>query len=207
MPIPGTETFVEDMLRTDRTDRGLLTAQLGDVIAESAESQQAEVWQSVGFASRPSKATAGSAAAQAVTIRTSLRDLVVATRDSRSAEMYGQLSDGETALYAAGATGTAQARVLLKDDGTINLVTTDDNTSSGQTHLFQFGPEGMKILTKWGYIVFDENGITFVTMSNGVGKASFRIGTDGIIQAGVASTFSIETSTVMLGAGATVASR
>lgn len=100
-----------------------ILANLGDVVSEQSESDEAEWWQHVGFASRPSAPNKlGRTAAQCVALRTGGRDAVIASRDLRGQALAGNLQPGETCIYAAGETGTAQARVLLKKDGSINQV-------------------------------------------------------------------------------------
>jgi hypothetical protein len=130
---PGADVVVgEDLLSTRRdAASNTIFAQTGDVVAEEAQGQECEFWQHVGFCSRPPQAVQGKTCAQAVTVRGSQRDAVVASRDLRAQEMYGLLSEGETCLYAAGKDGNSQARILLKDDGSINFVTTEADKDSG----------------------------------------------------------------------------
>ena len=98
---------------------GLITAQTGDVVSSQVVSDNAEWWQHVGFCSRPAVPTAGSKAAQCVSVRRSDNDAIIASRDARGTSIYGNLADGETCVYAC----SSAARVLLKADGSANVYT------------------------------------------------------------------------------------
>jgi hypothetical protein len=118
---------------TKDADTGTIMYQLGNVTNSEVNSDGAESWSHFGFASRPSEVQpSADDAPQVISIARSDRDLVVAERDVRGQEIYGQLSAGETCLYAAGQDATGQARILLKQDGGINLYSTQGNTSAGQ---------------------------------------------------------------------------
>ena len=93
----------------------LITAQIGDVVKQNVVDPAAEWWQHVGFASRPSRPQSGKQAAQCVVVRRSDNDAVVASRDSASAQIYGQLDYGETAVYSTDGKGVA----VFKKDGSI----------------------------------------------------------------------------------------
>lgn len=108
-----------------------ITAQLGSVVGKTTTTDNAEWWQQVGFVSRPPKPVAGKSACQALAIIDSSSDIIFATMDLRGMELQGQLDDGETCIYAAGSDGLAQARILLKKDGSINLFTKKGNTAAG----------------------------------------------------------------------------
>lgn len=161
----GSDIIVgEDILVTRRDeDTNTILAQTGDVIAEETQSQESVVWQHSGFCSRPPNAIAGKSSAQAIVLRSSQYDAIVATRDLASQQMYGLLNEGESCLYAAGPDGQSQARVLCKSDGSINLVTTDTNTPKGKTLIHSFSPEGLQIATPWGGIVLNSEGIKMYT--------------------------------------------
>lgn len=141
-----------------------ILAQLGDVFKEETDTDNAEWWQHVGFASRPPKPEAGKKAAQAVCIRTGDHDVVIASQDLRGLDLYGALDFGETCLYAPGTTGTGQARVLLKKDGSVNIFTKSDNDSGG---------DGM------GIFVAVDGSISIVSHTG----AAFTIGSDGAVRA------------------------
>jgi hypothetical protein len=119
-----------------------ILAQFGDVVKESTETDGAEWWQHVGLASRPSKPQPGKQAAQAVVLKTSDRDVAIASVDQRGLSLYGNLDHGETCLYAAGEDGNAQARVLLKKDGTVAIYTLQGNAAGGASITIQVRPNG-----------------------------------------------------------------
>lgn len=156
-----------DILKTvvDSATKSIL-AQTGDVQADASDADQVEWWQHAGFTSRPSQASSQSAAAQAITIKGGAYDAIIASRDLRGQELYGSLGDGETALYAAGADGNSQGRILIKDNGSINLVTTHDNTPSGKTTGLFVGPDSIQMICRWGMIVIDQDGINISTFGN-----------------------------------------
>jgi hypothetical protein len=137
-----------------------ITAQLGSVVGETSDSDEADWWQHVGFASRPAKPEAGKSAAQAVIVRQGDRDAVIASQDLRGLELYGNLRDGETCIYAPGADGAAQARVLLKADGSINLLTRNGNDANGASV---------------GVFIAADGSITLA----GTGGAAVMLGNDG----------------------------
>ncbi len=171
-----------DLLKTSvDAVTGKILAQLGSVVGEITDSDNAEWWQHVGFASRPSKAVAGKSSAQAVVIKRSDHDICVASQDPRSLEMYGNISDGETCVYAAGEDGTSQGRILLKTDGSVSLFTTSTNLSSGDsvyarvakgTNAATGAPDGFTWAAPWGTNKFDDTGFHTVHTSG----AEFHLG-------------------------------
>lgn len=148
------------------TQTGTILASLGSVTKGgntnapgTSDSQNAEFWQHVGFSSRPSNPVGGVSACQAIAIRQNDRDVVICSRDIRTNSIYGNLNPGETCLWAAGADGNSQGRVIIKDNGSITIYTTDDNTSQGNATYFQIHPQnGMRFVAKWGSFVFDQTG-------------------------------------------------
>lgn len=149
-----------DILTTsvsDATNRILL--QTGDVVRNATDSEQVEHWQHIGFVSRASKPEAGKKAAQAIVLKTSGRDAAIASVDQRGLALYGNLGHGETGLYAAGEDGNAQARVILKGDGSVNLYTTDTNTDEGQAVYFRVAKDAFQFVAPWGTLKFDATGL------------------------------------------------
>lgn len=125
-----------DVLSTLLDTTGYLLAIIGDVATSENESDGAEWWQHVGFASRPQSAVSGKSAAQGLTIKTGARDAVVASRDGRSASIIAGLGAGETCIYAVGSDGTANAKILLKGDNSVQVTSAlgvISMTSSGLT--------------------------------------------------------------------------
>lgn len=141
---------------SDATNRILL--QTGDVVRNATDSDQVEHWQHIGFVSRASKPDAGKKAGQVIVLKTSGRDAAIASVDQRGLALYGDIGYGETGLYAAGADGNAQARVILKGDGSVNLYTTEDNTEEGQAVYFRVAPDAFQFIAPWGTMKFDANG-------------------------------------------------
>lgn len=116
-----------DVLKTSlSTATNLIVAQLGNAVTQVATSDDAEWWQHVGFASRPRVPTPGQGAAQVVVITRSDHDAVIASKDDRAAGIYGQLADGETAVFASVVGG---GLAVFKADGSI-VVTAGDNQAS-----------------------------------------------------------------------------
>ncbi len=133
--------------------------QTGDVGGETTDTDNVESWQHVGFASRPSVPVAGKQAAQAVVIRRGDHDISIASQDLRGLETYGNLKDGETCVYAPGADGNSQGRVIIKADGSVSLYTTDSNTSAGNMVCLRISPTGgLEFTSQWGSMVFDQTG-------------------------------------------------
>lgn len=171
----GSGSIIEvglDILTTfvsEKTKR--IIAQLGDVTKEATKSRGAEWWQHVGYASRPPKPEAGKKAAQAVVLKTSDRDVVIGSVDERGLTLYGNLDFGETCIYAAGEDGKAQARVLLKKNGSINLYTRKGNTESGKGMLIQIDAENgaIRIVNDKGFgIVIDGDGVKITAGDAGI---------------------------------------
>lgn len=162
-----------DILTTtlDRVTNKIL-AQTGNVVGEVAESDNVEWWQHVGFSSRPSNPTKGKTAAQALVMEEGGHDVAFASQDTRSQEIYGNLKPGETCLWAGGADGLAQARVIEKADGSINIYTTDTNTKDGKAVYFRVAPDGFSFVAPWGSLKYDPTGFHI----NHASGASFNLG-------------------------------
>ncbi len=151
---------------------GKITAQLGNAVGQTVDTDSAEWWQHVCFASRPSKPEAGKQAAQAVVLRKGDHDICIASQDLRGLELYGKLDHGEFAVYAPGPDGTAQARILGKKDGSINIYTTSDNTTDGDSVYVRVAPDGILFNAPWGVIRWDSTGFHILHSSG----ASFDLG-------------------------------
>jgi hypothetical protein len=135
-----------------------ILVQLGDMRG-ATDTDNAEWWQHIGFASRPSKAVKDKSAAQGVVVKGGDRDTCIASQDARGVELYGNLQDGETCVYAAGPDGTAQGRALFKGDGSVTLYTTADNTPDGLSVYFRVAPDGFEFVAPWGTLKFDGTGL------------------------------------------------
>jgi hypothetical protein len=177
-------------------------AQLGDVLQKITEADNAEWYQHVGFISRPSKAVSGQKAAECIAVGRRDRYAVIASRDLRGQDLAGSLADGETCLYAGGSTGTAQGRILIKADGSINIYSRQGNTSAGQGMAIMVTPSSdtISIVNSTGKgIIINSDGVTItagdsglVLQSNGdlklIAKAKAQIDGAGIVLGSVALT-------------------
>lgn len=175
-----------------------ILAQLGDVHRESTDSDNAEVWQQVGFASRPAKPHPGKQAAQAVTIKAGDYDIVIATQDLRGLELYGQLDHGETCLYAPGEDGNAQGRVLLKKNGSINIFTKKGNAPNGAGMGIFVNPEDGSIAIAGpdgAAVILGSDSSVKVFNSGG----SIQIGADGACKVTSTVKMSISAPSIVLG--------
>lgn len=185
-----------DILASAISDEGVITIQTGDVINGEVEGVDAELWQTPGIVSRPAEATAGESAAQGICIPLTDRKVCIATRDVRSAEIAGALKPGETCVYAPGADGKSQGRILLRNDGTVTTYGTSDNTPDGDGWYWQLGPEGIEAVWPFGTLKFDENGLTIkhksgATLALGKLPVSLPVPLDSVqsfvrVEAGVA---------------------
>lgn len=157
-----------DILRTtlqDATKR--ILAQTGTVNGDGqTDADNVEWWQHIGFASRPPKAVPGKEATKAVVVRHGSADIALASHDVRGLELYGNLADGETCIYAPGEDGEAQGRILLKKDGSINLYTKKGNTSGGTGMLVQIDAANgaIRLINDKGYgLIIDSDGVKLTT--------------------------------------------
>ena len=98
-----------------------LTAQVGDVLEETVDSDEAELWQQPGLFSRPPQPAAKTRSAQAVALRTAGRFILLAVRDLRG--LPSDIGDGETCVYAPGPDGRGQARTVWRGDGRVQIET------------------------------------------------------------------------------------
>lgn len=204
-PLDALLDFGVDILSTtlDKAT-GRILAYLGDVKAKRSESDAAQFMQHVGMATRPRKAEPGKSAAQCVRICRSNGDVVIASSDSRTQEMYGQLDDGESAFFAS----DGQARALFKKDGSVSLYTTDDNTATGKGVYLKISPTAFEFFAPWGRLVFDPTGFHAVTTSGarldlgGIGGLPGPLSAIGSYATLSAASVKCEGSIVFLGAGA-----
>jgi hypothetical protein len=150
-----------DILKTVRdTVTNTILAQIGSVTEEYSASDNAEWWQHVGLSSRPSVPVAKTSAAQAIAIRCSDRDRVIASRDVRGQQIYGQLGDGETCLYAGGTDGKAQGRVFVKANGNVCMYTAQGNAVGGQSVTLQTNADGSIVAAnQYGAITLSSAGL------------------------------------------------
>lgn len=144
----------------------------GDAVIKETTGPKTQFWQQVGFASRPALAAPGVGAAQSINIVRANGDISIATRDLRDQAIYGNLSAGETCIYASGTDGEGQARIALKKDGSVTLSTTTDspdggirNTDTGVGVYLRIDPDRFSFVAPWGKLIFDASGFHVQTIS------------------------------------------
>jgi hypothetical protein len=160
---------------------GKILAQTGSVTEQTTDSDNVEWWQQVCWASRPSKPSAGSKAAQGVVLACGDHDICISSQDVRCLDQYGNLDFGEFCAYAPGEDGLAQGCVIGKKDGSVTVFTTDTNTKAGKSVYFRVAkgtndatglPDGFTWFAPWGTTKFDSTGYHTVHVSG----ASFHLG-------------------------------
>jgi hypothetical protein len=149
-----------------------IVAQLGNATTENVDHDGAEWWQHTGWASMPAAPTQGAASCQAIAIRHSDRDMVVASKDLRAAKIYANLKPGECCMYAT----VGAARQFCKANGHVVQYTTVNNDQTSTSHSTDLGPDGFHLVTSFGALSLDKNGFT-VTL----GSASITISPTGVI--------------------------
>jgi len=115
-------------------NNGAISAQIGDAVNGEVVCDNAEWWQHVGFASRPSRAERGASACQVLSHETSGRDICYSSRDLRSQKAAAALKEGETIIFASGPNGAGTGSVHLHDDGSaarIDTIVKNGNGSGG----------------------------------------------------------------------------
>jgi hypothetical protein len=161
---------------------GSLVAQIGDVQNEDVESYQAQWVQQSGFASIPPNAVPNQTASEGVILHTEYRDYVIGCRDFTTQNNYGNLGSGEACMYGAGASGTAQGKVICKGNSAVTIQTTDSGDASGNSVYLQISPTALSFVAPWGTLIFDKNGFQINTISG----AGFNLG--GLAAAGPLAT-------------------
>ena len=188
------------------TKTNTMTVSLGDDEGGITESTGAEWWQHVGFASRPSKVSQDenerkkSGGPQAVILRGSDRDCVIASRDTRCHALYGSLDYGETCVFGSGDDGKAQGRMVIKKDGSVFLYTRAGNSPSGDgmTVALDASKNQLTLINGKGFgIIINEDGITLTA-----GDAAIEVKASGGINITATKTACIDGKTIALGAKA-----
>jgi hypothetical protein len=178
---------------------GIVSAQFGDAVAGVAESSNCEVWQQWGYASLPSPPSAGQNGAQAIAIKRGVLDIIFGGRDARAGQIYGNLKAGEVCVFATGVDGNGQGRVLLKQDGSVTLFTTDSNTKSGNAVFFRVSPtDGLTFSSPWGSMRLGPNG--FHLDASGVALDMNNIGGMPGVPSAISGRFSVKAGSVKLDA-------
>jgi hypothetical protein len=146
-----------------------ILAQVGSIREKYVYGEGAEWYQHVGFSSRPSQPSPtanATTASECVGIK-GTTDIIFASRDVRGQAIYGSLGDGETCLYATGADGTAQGRVLIKKDSSINLYTRTSSTANGMMVSLTPSNDSISLLNAAGLgIIIDPTGIKLIGLDS-----------------------------------------
>jgi len=192
--------------RIDRVTRKVLL-QIGNVAGEVAEGDNVEQIQHNGFVSRPPNPEAGKKASQAFIIRRGDHDVSIAEQDLRGLELAGELGPGETCVYAAGADGKGQARLLLKGNGAIAMYALEGNEPGGASVTVQCLPSGeINIAGPFGGMQVKDGKLTIMSGSsagvqldaNGVSLLGQTIIANGSVVLGDASATGVATQQSML---------
>ena len=183
---------------TLNTKTGTITVQTGDAINSEVHSDGAEWWQHIGFASRAAKSIPGKSSCQSIAITQSRRDICIASRDIRGNTIYGNLKEGETAIYAAGPSNIGTGRTMYKDDGTLASIThlvQEVNSVDGNPILMQLSSDAKINIANstYGAISLDTEGIHIASM----GKLD--LGCTGALGL-VGATLALNAGAVLLGA-------
>lgn len=214
---------VDVMATTIGKVSGVVLAQLGNSTTSAVKSNAAEWWQHAGFVSRSALPTPGNASCQALVLKQSDRDIVFASRDVRGTAILGNLADGEMAVYAPG----SQAASYYKADGSVRLMTTDNNnptnpTSSsvkpgnavqlGISSLYQgvSGPAAggeVRWGAPWGGAWHDPTGFHLRTWHGIKVDAGGTAGLSSVLGFGGGSTYSVSADTMILDAAVLVLGR
>lgn len=127
----------------DRTI-GYVSGVIGDSSSGESWDSDCNVAYPPGYCALPANPSNG-IAAEAVCLEQSDRNLILGVRDARSGKIAGALSPGETTLFAQGADGNGQGRIMLKDKNgvsTISLYTTEGNSADGTSIILTLSSEG-----------------------------------------------------------------
>jgi hypothetical protein len=132
-----------------------LTIQVGDA-ASGVAGEAISMWQQIGFISRPSKVNADGKnlqCAQVIPFNIGSETIAIGGRDTRYNEIVGNVGDGETVVYATGADGKGQGRLLLKDKGRISLYTKKDDApgTKAMTLLMDPQTDSIMLVNSLGY--------------------------------------------------------
>lgn len=165
-----------DVLGTSINANGAISAQIGDSVASESVAENAEWYQHVGFASRPSKAEPGKSACQVLSTERTDRDICYASRDLRGTSLYGALGEGETCLYANGPRGAGTGLLTLQDDGstaTITMGVKQGNTSAGAPTTIVISSDGSATITVGSSVIeVTPSGVTITATSVKLGGSA-----------------------------------
>ena len=123
-----TTISIGDILKTDvDPTTGSIVVQTGRVLSGEADRNPSELWSIPGIISRPTPVIDQKDACQHLSYDLGDNKIIFATRDVRTQLLAGSLGEGETVVHAPGLDGKSQGRVLLKNDGSVNIYTTKGN--------------------------------------------------------------------------------
>lgn len=139
------------------TGTGAVTCQTGDILTGSVSDANSPVFGSWGVLSLPAVPIAGVSAPEAIVLKSNGIDVVIGGRSVRSAAIAGQIDQGETAVFADG----SQGLVLIKLDGSVNMLTTHDNTVAGRNVGLRLAPDGLKFEWPWSRLKCESDGLHY----------------------------------------------
>jgi hypothetical protein len=183
---------------TKGAETGTILLQTGDVGTGFTETDSVEYWQTSGIYSCPPSPTPGKSATQACVIRRGDTDICIATRDLRGQSLAGDVGPGETMIFAAGADGASQGRMLLKNDSSVNIYTKSNPGAQGMAIMLTPSSDTFSINTAAGTSIVG----TPTSLTLTVGAASLTLNSDGSIQLVGTGQVQVDGSSILLGSQA-----
>lgn len=176
-------------------DNGSVLLQTGDAATGFVENDSVEHWQQPGLQSLPPNPVPGQSGTQAVVFRQTDTDICIATREIRGQQNSGNLGPGETMLYAAGADGTSQGRILLKNDSSVNIYTSASAGATGMAIMVTPSSDTISLVNAAGFgIIISPDGITLTA-----GDSALTLGASGAISLVGKGQTQIDGTSVVLG--------
>lgn len=176
--------------------KGSITVNLGSAESGEMQSAEAEVWGSPGIISVPAlpdKTANNTDSAQCLYFSRNNQNIVFAVRDTRTMSRAGNITPGETCVYAPNGKG----RVLLKKNDAVTLVTED---ADGGNITFTISPTGMYFKSPFGKMTFDATGF-HVANATGARIDLSAIGAPGPLASVIGSSCTIAASSVSINSG------
>jgi hypothetical protein len=168
---------IADVISVDTTspavvDTKSISLQLGNASTGESYGTTAQLFNPFGIYSIPLPSVLGKPGTQVLSWVRNDESYSFAGRDINTQKNPGNIKPGETAVYATG----SQAKALFKNDGSINLLTTSDNTESGYTVGQTITGSKITLQTAKCSLTLDDNvGITLT-----VGTAALTLTFEGI---------------------------
>lgn len=151
----------------------MIICQTGDVHSGEVYDPEAVVFHQWGLLSMPAAPVPGESAPEGIVFKTGSGDVVVGGRSVRSGEIAGLIKPGESCFFADG----SRASILCKNDGSVRLVTTHDNSRGGRTIAATVGTNGVDLSTPWSRLTISDLGIHgYCVRSDGSAGAYFDLG-------------------------------